>query len=47
MPTVAPSLVVLTARAPVDVDEAVIVTGGNQLLRFGHLDDVDMRAIGA
>lgn len=45
--TVAPCFVVLTAWTPVDVHEAVVITSGNQLLRLGHLNDVDVGAISA
>lgn len=39
--------VILAARAPVQVDQAVVITSSDELLGFVRLDDVDVGAIGA
>ena len=40
-------LMVLAARASVQIHKTIIVTCRNQLLIMAHLNDVDMAAIGA
>ena len=47
MTPIALRLVVLPARTPVQIDQAVVVPSGDQSLILAHVDDVDVASIGA
>ena len=47
VPTIALRFVVLAARAPVQIDETVIISRRYYLLVFAHLNDVDVAAVSA